>query len=373
MGLEKIKLAFIRWMEEVHGGDPYPRNVYGCLLSIMVEPEPVSQERIMELTGFSQATISLAIQKIQLLFPVRIIKKVGERKHFYQYDAPNRFALDLTQKRTEVQDLDTGFIIPILEKAVVEVKKEPSLKRFVDYLNNLLLYLNLTHVIRRDNAIVFEQAMKDGNLDTRKILNLESLKRKPLSDFLLKLSEASNGYESSPIAEESSSIDLKREYLAGVKSNFNPLYSQVLTNQYMVAHAVILEGNTTQERIEHLTQLPRSTISEVLSLIKDRGVVKFTKKEGSRVKYYQPGLLFSDLMLGYFDRTALYIESMKTCLSEFASQTRKLRSTKESKKLLEILESLERAYSYALALSHDMKVKMVMRLKEEYDRGFTFI
>ena len=342
MSLEKIKRAFISWMEEVHGGDPYPRNVYGCLLSIMVEPEPVSQERIMELTGFSQATISLAIQKIQLLFPVRTIKKIGERKHLYSYDAPNRFALDLTQKRTEVQDLDTAFITPILEKAKVEAKKEPSLKRFVDYLSNLLLYLNLTHEIRRDNSKVFEQAMKDGKLDTKSILKLGSLKRKPLSDFLLKLREASTKYESFPATEESSSSDLKREYLTGVKSNFNPLYSQVLANQYMVAHAVILEGITTQERIEHLTQLPRSTISEILSLIKNRGVVKFTKKGGSRVKYYRPGLLFSDMMLGYFDRTATYIESMRKQLSEFASQTRKVRSTKDSKKLLEILENLEK-------------------------------
>ncbi|MFW9869042.1 MAG: hypothetical protein ACFFFO_02470 [Candidatus Thorarchaeota archaeon] len=373
MSLEKIKRAFISWMEEVHGGDPYPRNVYGCLLSIMVEPEAVSQERIMELTGFSQATISLAIQKIQLLFPVRTIKKVGERKHFYEYDAPNRFALDLTQKRTEVQDLDTGFIIPILEKAMVEVKKEPSLKRFIDYLNNLLLYLNLTHEIRSDNAIVFEQAMKDGRLDAKKLFKLESLKRKPLSDFLMKLKEASYGYVCPPITKESSLSDLKREYLTGVKSNFNPLYSQVLANQYMIAHAVILEGTATQERIENLTQLPRSTISEVLSLIKNRGVVKFTKKEGSRVKYYRPGLLFSDLMLGYFDRTAMYIHSMKNRLSEFATETRKLRKTDQSMKLLEILESLEKAYSFSLALSHDMKVKMVMRLKEEYDRGFTFI
>jgi len=373
MSLEKIKRAFISWMEEVHGGNPYPRNVYGCLLSIMVESEPASQERIMELTGFSQATISLTIQKIQLLFPVRTIKKVGERKNYYQYDAPDRFALDLTQKRTEVQDLDTGFIIPILEKAMVEVKKVSSLKRFVDYLNNLLLYLNLTHEIRKDNAILFEQAMKDGRLDTKKILKLESLNQRPLSDFLVKLREASNEYESSTLAEESPSSGLKSEYLTGVKSNFNPLYSQVLANQFMVAHAVILEGTTTQEQIEHLTQLPRSTISEILSLIKDRGVVKFTKKEGSRVKYYRPGLLFSNLMLGYFDRTAMYIDRMKNRLSEFVAETQKLRKTDQSMKLLEILESLERAYSFSLVLSHHMKVKMVMRLKEEYDRGFVFI
>ncbi len=373
MSLEKTKRAFIRWMEEVHGGDPYPRNFYGCLLSIMVEPEPVSQERIMELTGFSQATVSLAIQKIQLLFPIRIMKKVGERKHYYEYDAPDRFSLDLTQRRTEVQDLDTRFIVPILEKAKMEMKKEPSLRRFVDYLTNLLLYLNLIHEIRRNNAKMFEQAMEDGSLNTKDVLPIGALKRKPLSDFLVNLKEASNGYEIPLVTEDSPPSDLKRKYLTGVKSNFNPLFSQALANQYMVAHAVLLEGSATQEQIEHLTQLPRSTISEVLSQIKKRGVVKVTKKKGSRIKYYQPGVLFSQLMLGYFDNAARYIDNMERRLSEFASKTRKLRKTEQSKKFLDIIQSLKRAYSFALSLSHDMKVRMVMRLKEEYKQGFKFI
>jgi DNA-binding transcriptional regulator GbsR (MarR family) len=373
MRLEKIKRAFIRWMEEVHGGDPYPRNFYGCLLSIMVEPEPVSQERIMELTGFSQATVSLTIQKIQLLFPIRTIKKVGERKHYYEYDTPDQFSLDLTQRRTEVQDLDTKFIVPILEKAKTEMKKDPSLRRFVDYLSNLLLYLNLIHEIRRTNAKVFERAMEDGTFDTNDVLPITALKRKPLSDFLVQLKEASNKYELPLVGDDSSPSNLKRSYLTGVKSNFNPLFSQALANQYMVAHAVLLEGSTTQEQIESLTQLPRSTISEVLSKVEKRGVVKVTKKEGSRVKYYHPGVLFSQLMLGYFDRAAMYIDSTKNRLSDFVAQTRKVRPTTDSNKLVEVLKSLERAYTFALALSHDMKVRMVMRLKEEHERGFVFI
>ena len=376
MSLEKIKREFIRFMEEVHGGNPYPRNFYGCILSIMVEPEPVSQERIMELTGFSQATVSLTIQKIQLLFPVRTIKKVGKRKRYYEYDAPERFALDLTRRRTEVQDLDTKFMLPILEKAEQNLMKDPSLRRFVDYMKNLLLFLNLTHEIRKSNAIKFEQAMEDGKLDAKSVFSTDTLTRRPLSTFLLELRNASSEYEQLSATNETDTInhkDLKREYLSGVKSNFNPLYTQALANQYMVAHAVLLEGCVTQEQIECLTLLPRSTISELLSEIEERHLVKVMTKKGSRVKFYLPGTPFSDMMLAYFDRAALYIESMKSRLSKFAAETRKLRQTQQSKKLLGILESLEKAYSFSLALSHDMKVRMVMRLKEEYNRGFTFI
>jgi DNA-binding transcriptional regulator GbsR (MarR family) len=376
MSLEKIKREFIKFMEEIHSGNPYPRNFYGCLVSIMVETEPVSQERIMELTGFSQATVSLTIQKIQLLFPIRTIKMVGERKHFYEYDAPDRFALDLTKKRTEVQDLDTEFIAPILEKAETRLKKDNSIRRFVDYLKNLLLYLNLIHEYRRNNAEVFEKAMEEGSLDAKTLYGIETLKRKPLSDFLVQLRDASKEYGVPSDKHDFSGIDnqnLKRDYLKGIKPNFNPLYSQDLANQYMVVHAVLLEGLITQEQIADLTQLPRSTISELLSQVEKRGLVKVTKKSGSRVKYYQPGILFSDLMLSYFDRVAIYIGTTRKRLSEFASETKKIRTTTQAKKLLVLLENLEKAYSFAHTLSIDMKVRAVMRLKHEFDSGFIFI
>ncbi|MFX1484865.1 MAG: hypothetical protein ACFFCP_16935 [Promethearchaeota archaeon] len=374
MSLEKIKREFIQFMEEVHGGIPYPRNFYGCLLAIIIEPEPVSQERIMELTGFSQATVSLTIQKIQLLFPIRTMKRVGERKHYYEYDEPNRFSLDLSLRRTEVQDLDTRFIHPILEKAEVESDKDPASRRFVDYLKNLLLYLNLTHEIRMENTEVFKRVLNDGSLDKSGLLSRSLLKQKPLSGFLTQLKKASREYDRLPLHEEQVSgvnQKLKNEYYTGIKSNFNPLYSQVIANRFMIVHSVFAEGRVTQQQIVSLTNLPRSTVSESLSEAEGRGVIKITKK--ARVKFYQPGILFSEMMLGQFDRVANYIDTTRKQLSKFATRTRKAGSSKKAKKLLEFLRSLESAYSIALALSHDMKVKMVMRLKEEYDRGFTFI
>ena len=376
MNLEKIKRDFIQFMEEAHGGNPYPRNFYGCLLSIIIEPEPVSQARIMELTGFSQATVSLTIQKIQLLFPIRTIKRVGERKRYYVYDDPNRFVLDLTLKRTEVQDLDTRFIHPILKQAEIELKKNPASRRFVDYLNNLLLYLDLIHKIRLKNAEIFEQAISDGSLDTTGLLSKSMLKQKPFSDFLTQLKQASNEYDKLSHEEERASDEiqtLKNEYLIGIKSNFNPLYSQALANQFMLVHCVIMEGRVTQQQIVDLTNLPRSTVSELLSETEQRGLIKVTKKSGSRVKYYEPRILLTDLMLGYFDRVANYIDMTRKRLSEFARMTRKVGSSEKSKKLLDFLKSLENVYKMALALSHDMKVKMVKQLKDEYENGFVFV
>lgn len=73
------------------------------------------------------------------------------------------------------------------------------------------------------------------------------------------------------------------------------------------------------------------------------------------------------------DRVANYIDMTRKRISEFAMKTSKVGSSKMSKKLLEFLKSLERVYSIALALSHDMKVKMEMQLMDEFESGFVFI
>jgi DNA-binding transcriptional regulator GbsR (MarR family) len=377
MKLEKIKREFIRYMEEVHGGDPYPRNFYGCLLSIINEPEPVSQERIIELTGYSQATVSLTIQKIQLLMPVRKIRKPGDRKLYYQYDDPNRFILDITQRRVDIQDLDTKSVEPILEIVDGKVRQDSVYKRFQLYLRNLLLYLNLIHKLRTESAAKFENALKKGSLDGINLQDLSILESGKLADFIVQLREASkqNGTVSpneDPRPQEY--LSLKHEYFSQIKSNLNPLYSQTLANNFIIIHDIIIEGCTTQEKIERSTLLPRSTISEVLTNVVDRGVLKVTKQKGSRIKYYELAIPFSDLMLSYFDRAANYILTVRNRLSEFAEEVRKLRSESiESKKFLGFLENLERAYSFSFAFSLNMKVNIIKRLKDEYDSGFVFI
>ena len=123
MKLEKIKREFIQFMEEIHGGNLYPRNFFGCLIPILIEQGHVSQERIIELTGYSQATVSLTMQKIQLLMPVKTVKKVGDRKRYYEYPSPNHFTLDLTYNRVNVQDVDTAFIEQILEQVQQAYKR----------------------------------------------------------------------------------------------------------------------------------------------------------------------------------------------------------------------------------------------------------
>jgi hypothetical protein len=60
-------------------------------------------------------------------------------------------------------------------------------------------------------------------------------------------------------------------------------------------------------------------------------------------------------------------------LSEFISMTHKITPrSKETRKFLEVLRNIKKAYSFTREFSKSMKVEMVIKLKEEHDRGFVF-
>jgi len=89
---------------------------------------------------------------------------------------------------------------------------------------------------------------------------------------------------------------------------------------------------------------------------------------------YRPTISFTDLMLGNYDLVAKHVSEVMPRLSEYILMVKRTHSkSKETKRFLEILKSLEKAYAFTRDYSNAMKVEMVKRLKEEYDRGFVFI
>lgn len=374
MNLEKIKRSFISYMEEVHSGNPYPRNLFGCLMSILTERESVSQERIVELTGYSQATVSLTMQKIQLLLPVRKVKKKGDRKHYYLYDgAPTDFVLDLLQRRVDVHDVDPKLVESVLEKTKAESGEDVRFSQFKTYLENMKLYLTLIHENRAASVEPFKQALAASSVDGLNLEDASVLEKGELADFIASLRKVTSISENEAPAESSSRdlLHLKNEYFTGIKTNLNPLFSQAIADQLVVVHSVLIESCITQDQIERTTLLPRSTISEVLGNAVKRGIIRVS---GSRPKLYHPVASFSDLMLASFDRVGAYISSVMTRLTEFVAATRKVGTkSKEATGFLDFLKGLRKAYSLALAFSLNMKVQTARQLREEYKLGFVFM
>ncbi|MFW9977475.1 MAG: hypothetical protein ACFFEJ_05220 [Candidatus Thorarchaeota archaeon] len=376
MSIEEIKQDFIEFMEEEHGSNPYPRNFFGCLLSIIVEDEPVSQERIMELTGYSQATISLTIQKIQLLMPLRILKIPGDRKNYYSYEGPQmKFLLDMFQRRVDVQDIDLNLVESVLRK----VENEPSsrkIDRFRKYLNTLHLLLSSIHTIRGAGLEPFKRFLESGSIEESQLKDSQLIESGKLADFLNTLKSVS--YDSAlSIDDERVSanfLSLKKEYLSGLKSNLNPLYSQAIANHLMVIHDVFIEGRTTQNRIEKVTKLPRSTISEILAAGERVGQIQVTRATGSKIKQYAPAISITELMLAYFNRVTEYELRIRRRLREFKQATTKLGSrTKATRRFLDFLRELDGVYAFAEKYTRSMNVELVLLLRERYEQGFEFI
>jgi DNA-binding transcriptional regulator GbsR (MarR family) len=331
----------------------------------------------MQLTGYSQATVSLTLQKLQLLMPIRKIRKIGNRKHYYAYDgSPERFVLDLWQMRVETQAIDIKQIETMIERIEDKANMSPALKRFFHYLKNMRWYLRLVRELRNNGIAKFEDVLESGSFEGMSLQDSKKLERGRLAKFLEKLRGESidNTDASVEAALHKEYILTKNEYYSSFKTNLNPLYAQTVANQMIVIHDVFLERNVTQKQIERASLLPRSTISETLSASVKMGFVRVSKKKHSRIKLYQPTISFSDLMLSNYDQVARHVTQVMPRLAQFIEMVKKTRSRSvETRRLLEILNGFEKAYSFTRDFSNSMKVEMVIRMKEEYDRGFVFI
>ena len=90
MNLDYIKKDFVMWMDKTHTGLLFPKNYFGCMIAILIEQEPIPQDRIIALTGYSRTTISQMLKMLQVNFPVTVIKKPGSRKKYFTIETGTR-------------------------------------------------------------------------------------------------------------------------------------------------------------------------------------------------------------------------------------------------------------------------------------------
>ena len=310
--------------------------------------------------------------------PVRTIRSRGDRRHYYAYDgSPKRFVIDLWQMRLEAQAISYQQIEKMLVKVNEKSARNKSLKRFQNYLEYFLLILKVVGELRTSGISDFEDALKTGSLNDLKNQDVAPLNEGDLADFLNRLRDLSIKYSTrSAHADQDSKeyLQMKSEYFSEIKTGFNPLFSQEAANQMIVIHSVFLDGYTTQQQLEEVTLLPRSTISEVLTRSIKGGLIKVTKKEGSRIKFYQPAISFTDLMLGSFVQLEMHLSQVIPQLAEYTKRAAKIpNSLNQKKPFLNALRSLEEAYAFTRYFSQKMKVSLVTHLKENIDSGHVFI
>ena len=112
----------------------------------------------------------------------------------------------------------------------------------------------------------------------------------------------------------------------------------------------------------------------MLSRAVNSGLFEIKKKQGSKIKIYQPLLSFTDLLLGSFNQLDVHISEVKPQLSKFTKKVNKIPNSMNDKApFLTTLRSFEEAYSFTSDFSRFMKRKLVTELKEKIDSGHPFI
>jgi DNA-binding transcriptional regulator GbsR (MarR family) len=371
MTVDDLKRELIEYMEKVHGSR-YHRNFFGCLTALLVEDGPTTQERIMELTQYSRASVSLALQKIQLTLPVRVLKILGDRKHYYEYQGgPEQFLVDILNRRTDIPDIDLEMIHTIQKKVEMKVQEHASYCKLWNYLKELQLYLELMHSVRKKNLEKFKMVLQSGSFDELNLPEASALNSGKIANFLntLMTSEDPSKIEHEPTRGKLPLpyIELKREYFRGIKTGLNPLYAQSVANLLIIVHDVIIEKATTQEAIQESTQLPRSTISDVLSLAVDEGVIKVEKFPGSRTKVYRPAISLVKLILNYYDRAFAYASNTRKKIVDVVNGMQDITpEDSEFMVFLEKLNVLKRAYTITEEFTIRAKAEFVKELMSEY-------
>ena len=116
MHTDDLKKAFIHLMEKSHQNLLFPKNFFGCLMAIFIDQQPITQDRIIELTGYSKTTISQSLNLIQMNFPINKIKKPKIRKKFYSISSPPRnFMLDVFKLIIKSYEGKVDFLLPLID------------------------------------------------------------------------------------------------------------------------------------------------------------------------------------------------------------------------------------------------------------------
>ncbi|MGC1119683.1 MAG: hypothetical protein WBA22_01200 [Candidatus Methanofastidiosia archaeon] len=372
MTVDDLKRELVKYMEKAHRSR-YHRNFFGCLTALLVEDGPTTQERIMELTQYSKTSVSLALQKIQLTLPVRVLKIMGDRKHYYEYQGgPEQFLVDILSRRTDILDIDLEMIHTIQKKVEMKVKEHVSYCRLWHYLKELQLFLELMHSVRKKNLEKYRMVLQSGSFDELNLPEASALNSGEIADFLntLMTPEDPSKIEHEPMKDKIPLpyIELKREYFGGIKTGLNPLYAQSVANLLIIVHDVIIEKATTQEAIQESTQLPRSTISDVLSLAVDEGVIEVEKFPGSRTKVYRPAISLVELILNYYDRAFAYASNTRKKIVDVVNGMQDI--TPEDSEFMgfhEKLSVLKRAYTITEEFTIRAKAEFIKELMSEYE------
>ncbi|MFX0210561.1 MAG: hypothetical protein ACFFDT_31565, partial [Candidatus Hodarchaeota archaeon] len=148
MKSDDLKQELIEYIADIHVGLLFPKKYFGCLWAVFIEKNPITQDRIIELTGYSRTTVSQMLNIIQVIFPLIQIKKPKIRKKYYSINLSTReFMITFLRLLIDAYKDRVDFILPLIEEIKPYTKKHQKFRDFSEFLKNYFefstLYINL--------------------------------------------------------------------------------------------------------------------------------------------------------------------------------------------------------------------------------------
>lgn len=373
MKLEQAKKKFIRLMDDIHSNIMYPKFYFGCLMAIVSENEPVTQDRIMELTGYSRGYVSLTLKQLQMNLPIRTIKKPGNRMKFFTYGGrPVSYLLDLLSTRIMRPDFNPSPLSGIAVDLERLKKRDDNAKRFSDFVRNLIAHDEIQREVREVALSELGKAFDVGSFPT-KVLSYKLPIRVESYFSPNDTKKPDSSRNDNPHGNHSVEyLQLKDEYFQSLRETFNPHLRASVNNYSLVLHEVLIEECSTQDSIEVSTKLPQSTISEFLNQLIGQGYITKKRVRGQRKVYYYPTASLTSLILFRFDRTDMYTSNVLTILEDVLRLVNKS-NEERVQEFYSILEGIRKGYLLLQQYSDRMRNIAKEKIFDRHQEGFTFI
>ena len=140
-----------------------------------------------------------------------------------------------------------------------------------------------------------------------------------------------------------------------------------------MVHDSLIEECTTQAKIQQATHLPRSTISESLSVAVEQKLVQIQRISGSRTKYYRPKLSVTEIRLRYYDRAIRYTALLTELRTELSAKASAIVTDNEAKRFIQKLNNWRRAYTIAQNSAKQTKRLMIEELLKRAESSLEFV
>lgn len=380
MSTIELKREFIKFMEEKHIGLVFPKNYFGCVMAVLIEQEPITQDTIKKLTNYSKTTISQMLKLLQVTFPLMQVKKPKIRKKYYSINMSTReFMFTFLQMLIETYKEKVDFILPLLEELELYTPKHQKFRDFSNFLRQLYTHSTLYIDLLTDTVEEFESLIKTGKAVTNDLAITDFMNTPEHQVFIQNLFKPPQQPTSIIIPriedKQLSMIysQLKGKFYQKFRENLTSSSSQAAIARAVLGTELLLENRLlTQEELERTTNFQRSIISATLKSLVERKMVQLIKRPGDRKKYFMIIQSWDARTIYRFRLNILSAIEMKQKISDLIEKTTQIAKSEEITSLLAFFHDIHHSYEYFEQYFRLLEMKYLnIRLREHLQRNGT--